>query len=251
MTVQEECARLRELIDLQEPLLTAVAEGTRSQEDADADYDRVHVDLRRSLEALKVRCYCPWTNVFGWYGYSLTLGDPEWREWLAGQGEIYKVALENHEKGPAPFRFVPYNQYGHTDVAPPFERWKSKLQEHKRVALELAIERDLAYDGPGVADDQTDGRWIHRNGQKVLEFKIHQGGKSIETADGRGCPFDEISLRVWCRIQDDEIVILCGHDKGADVHGEQDAIDRAFQRLKELEGREAKAAKNGRLGREA
>jgi hypothetical protein len=250
MSVQEECAHLRELIEAQQPLLTAVAEESRTAEDADPDYRRVHVELQALLKALEVTCFCPWPNAHGWYWHAQDLGDPQWREWLTGQVRTYHSAFEKREKGPAPFKFVPYERRGEkADV--PFDKWRNRLPEHKRIALQIALEEDLAYEGAGVADDKAVGRWIQKKNATVLEFKIRQGGKSAETEDGKGCPFGLISLRVWCRVQDGEIVLLHGHDKGDDVNGEEDAIDIAITRLKELQEREKRVAKDVRLGRNA
>jgi hypothetical protein len=241
MSVTEECVHLLELIEKQEPLLVEVAEGGTKPEDADGAYQETHWELRALLEALEIPCYCDWPNVHGWHGYTLTVGDPEWREWLALRTSQYRETLATHEKGPPPFRFVPYERRGdRADL--PFEAWRNRLDEYKRLALDTGLNVVLAYEGPGVADDRRVGKWIKSGGKNVLEFKIRHNGKSIKTADGRGCPYTEISLRVWCRVQNNEILLLHGHDKGADVNGQDAAIETAFARLKEHEAREERAA---------
>jgi hypothetical protein len=250
VTIKEECARLSGLIDAQERLMRLVAEGASEPGAADPAYRRGHGALEQSLRALDTPCYCEWAVVHGWHGTALAMGDPAWREWLTRRTEQYRLALKQREKGPPKFAFVDYERYGDgTDV--PFDKWRRKLDPEKLTALEAALDEDLAHRGPDVASDWTDARWVRERDETLLEYKIRIDAKSIETPEGGRYPQQELCLRVWCRVKDDKIVLLNGHDKGADVKGEADAMRIAFARLRELEQREGKDLKNARLGRKA
>lgn len=198
--------RLRDLLATQKGLLHAVANGERAPNDADADYRRVHSELRQILTAENRNCVCPWGSVHQWAAYAGSRAD--WEDMLEGLVGPYEILAADSDE--PPWRLLDYLRGGDPNDIP-FTEFEASLEPHKVVILAEALRRDLAFRGPSVIDDTTRGHKMDcdtkaRPKKTVFMYKIKHGHAT-----------GEVVLRVFFMTAPDHgLVLLHGYDKGAD-----------------------------------
>jgi hypothetical protein len=249
-TVDEK--RIAATIAAQTALLVAVAEATRTKDNAASEYVQHHKQLY-AVAAGKFECLCPWRSVAEWLALSEALGDPAWREYLAKAIATYEARTIKSPVAPT-FPSFGYHRNGSpTDV--PFTRSLARLESHKQVALKQAIRNRLEVLGPGVIVNEHWGEWInYGNGKRVLEFKVAMDAADLpwENPDGSprtsGYPKEKINLRVGCCQADDgkHMVLFDVFDKGADANGQEAAKARWLTMLKDYRQQEAVLRKRSR-----
>jgi hypothetical protein len=209
--------RLRDLLATQKALLSAVASGARAPNDAEADYRRVHSDLRQILTAENRNCVCPWGSVHQWAAYAGASAG--WEDLLEGLIGPYEVLAADTDE--APWRLVDYLRNGDPDDIP-FSEFEASLEPHKAVILDTALRRDLAIRGPSVIDDWTRGHKMvcdakSRPKKTVFMYKIKHGHAT-----------GEVILRVFFMTAPGHcLVLLHGYDKGADLDPAQEGREAA------------------------
>lgn len=199
--------RLRDLLTAQKTLLRAVASGERTAMEADADYRRVHSDLRQILKDENKPCPCPWASVHQWAAYAGASADFE--DLIDSLIAPYEILAADRDE--APWRLVDYLREGNPDDIP-FTEFEASLEPHKAVILEESLKRDLAFRGPSVIDDKTRGHKMDcdtkaRPKKTVFMYKIKHGHAT-----------GEVILRVFFITAPGHcLVLLHGYDKGADL----------------------------------
>lgn len=245
---------IRAAIQQQRILLTEVADGTRTHTEANAEYLRHHAQLVRLTEG-KVECLCRWGNVIQWWNLAATLGDPQWREYLANAVARFEAATVSAPRLPR-YPTFPYRRRGDPKDLP-FMTAFARLEPAKQVALKAAIKNQLEVLGPNVADNKQVGEWINRGGNRVLEFKVSIDASELPpvnpngTPRSSGYPKQKILLRVGCcqAAEGPNIILLDCFDKGKDPNGQESAIETWVTYLKDFRQQEARAKKNARRGR--
>lgn len=209
--------RLRELIPAQEAVLRDVASGRRSAVDAEADYKRLHSELRQILTADGRGCMCPWGSIQQWAWTAA--GNPGWEAVLDGLVDPYKVLAGDTAK--VPWALIDYRRNGDPDDVP-FEIFEAGLEPHKQAILVESLTRELAFRGPAVIDDPTKGHKMDcdtraRPKKTVFMYKIRQGHAA-----------GEVVLRVFFMTAPGyRLVVLHGYDKGADPDAARELAETA------------------------
>lgn len=204
---EKDAAELRRLLPLLLELLAKVASGDLQPWDADADYRRLHGEVRAILAAYNEPCVCPWPTVWGWHGTATA--DPDWQSTLAKRASKTRLLCGLDE--PPPWTFVDYYRHRDQDDVPFWTEFVANLEPHKQVILDTSLHRELAFLGPGVMSDWTKGHVMpcsDRPGSRtrVYMYKIREGS-------GQG----EVVLRVFFMTTANyRLVLLHGYDKGAD-----------------------------------
>ena len=198
--------RLRDLLATQKALLHGVASGARAATDAEADYRRVHSDLRQILTAEGRKCVCPWGSIHQWAASAGARAD--WESVLDGLMGPYEILAGDTAE--APWRLIDYHRNGDPNDMP-FTDFETGLEPHKWVILDASLRGELAFRGPSVIDDKTKGHKMDcdtkaRPKKTVFMYKIQRG-------HGTG----DVVLRVFFMTAPGGcLVLLHGYDKGAD-----------------------------------
>ncbi|MHB8878465.1 MAG: hypothetical protein ACYC8T_32615 [Myxococcaceae bacterium] len=243
---------LERLLDAQHDLLCAVASLSVDCSEVEGEYRRRHGELETLLHPRQ--CFCRWDSVWSWFSEALSLGDGFWQEWLVTRAAPYRALLAAQPL-PAKYR-LGRHRVGGDKRNRPYDRWLSRLDPDKRIAVDKAVTNQLAVLGKAVAKDRRMGRWITRDrarteAPRILEFKVQVDAADLplENPDGSprdsGYPKRKIELRVFCCFSEDDstIVLFDGHDKGEDPNGQEAAIEAAFAALSDYRGQEDRARK--------
>ena len=131
---EQDAAELRGLLPLLLDLLAKVASGEVQPWDADADYRRLHSEVRAILTAYGEPCVCPWPTVWGWHGTAAD--DPDWQTTLAKRASSARILCGLDE--PPPWTFIA------GEAEPGEQPEDTAVREVKEeTALDVAIERML------------------------------------------------------------------------------------------------------------
>jgi hypothetical protein len=204
---EHDAAELRGLLPLLLDLLAKVASGEVQPWDADADYRRLHSEVRAILTAYGEPCVCPWPTVWGWHGTAAA--DPDWQTTLARRASKARILCGLDE--PPPWTFIDYYRRGDQDDVPFWADFAGNLEPHKQAILDDSLNRELAFLGPGVMSDWAKGHLMPCSDKpgsrtRVYMYKIREGA-------GQG----EVVLRVFFMTTANyRLVLLHGYDKGAD-----------------------------------
>lgn len=190
---------LAALIRSQAALLEAIATDAQSPEDAKAQYQHQHKELRRALSAEDLPCFCPWSNVYAWPGMVAARGG-DWRGVLDQMLEPYAAILGD---GPQPgWSIEVTDEYRHGFFAQLTDQQQAVLDDHSK--------KELAIFGLELLANRLKLEQINcpgRHAGNVIEYKVEA------KASGQ-----EIMLRVFLQtLPAHTLVLLWGYDKAANV----------------------------------
>ncbi len=139
------------------------------------------------------------------------------------------------------------------DGTVPFQRFIDDLSDFKFVALDTAIDRVLSARGIDLARTE----WLKALGEGLHEFRVRHDSDEIARMFGGEAPAtqtrgEKVLLRVFVHFYGDKVILLLGgHDKGADPKDrrQQREIREARKLLRQFKERQRRERREGKGGR--